>query len=141
MVDADLRRPTLGKLGRGEPGQSLVEWLLEGATTPPRLTPTPVDNLSLLPAGQLPSATNPADLLTRADPRSLVAQLNSLAERVVVLAAPLPIHGDALTLAPTVDGVLLLVRSGVTPRSAAQQAKEQLARVGARLLGVVLVNR
>lgn len=141
LVDADLRRPTLGKLGRGEPGQSLVEWLLEGATTPPRLTPTPVDNLSLLPAGQLPSATNPADLLTRADPRSLVAQLNSLAERVVVLTAPLPIHGDALTLAPVVDGVLLVVRSGVTPRSAAQQAKEQLARVGARLLGVVLVNR
>ncbi len=47
---------------------------------------------------------------------------------------------DALAVAAAVDGVLLIVRAGRTRRAAAQRAKEQLLRVGANLLGVVLTD-
>jgi Mrp family chromosome partitioning ATPase len=45
---------------------------------------------------------------------------------------------DALPLTGLVDGVVLVVRSGVTERRALERAKEQLDRVGARVLGIVL---
>ena len=43
-------------------------------------------------------------------------------------------------LAAAVDGVLLIVRAGKTRRPAAQGVKEQLERVGANILGVVLTD-
>jgi Mrp family chromosome partitioning ATPase len=50
-----------------------------------------------------------------------------------VLVAP-----DAALLGRIVDGVLLVVRAGQAPRDAVQQAHQQLARGGARVLGAVL---
>ena len=47
---------------------------------------------------------------------------------------------DALSIAAVADGTLLIVRAGHTRRPAAQRAKEQLERVGAKLLGVVLTD-
>jgi Mrp family chromosome partitioning ATPase len=47
---------------------------------------------------------------------------------------------DASILAPHVDGVLLVVKPGETRRGVARQAVEQLRRVNARLLGVVINN-
>jgi len=45
---------------------------------------------------------------------------------------------DAALLAKRVDGVLLVVESGVTQRGSAQQALEGLTKVGTNLVGVVL---
>ena len=47
---------------------------------------------------------------------------------------------DASVLAPVVDGVILVVRPGKTHASAARLTVEQLRRVNANLLGVVLNN-
>jgi non-specific protein-tyrosine kinase len=59
---------------------------------------------------------------------------------VIVSCAALPARGDALALAPRVDGVILVVTSGKTRRPRAVEARDQLERVGARLLGVVLLE-
>ena len=45
---------------------------------------------------------------------------------------------DAAVLAPRVDGVLLVVKPGSTKLAACRQAIDQLHRVGANVLGVVL---
>ncbi len=47
---------------------------------------------------------------------------------------------DAAELAVQVHGVLLIVTAGVTKRDDAQRAKELLAQVGGRIVGVALVN-
>jgi protein-tyrosine kinase len=59
---------------------------------------------------------------------------------VVLDAAPVTAVADATILAARVDGMLLVVDSGRTRRDPARRAKEQLDRVGARILGVVLTN-
>ena len=51
---------------------------------------------------------------------------------------PLLAASDAAVLGAAADGVLLVLRAGQTDRDAAQQARQQLAAVGARLIGAVL---
>jgi Mrp family chromosome partitioning ATPase len=45
---------------------------------------------------------------------------------------------DSSVLAPRVDGVLLVFKPGVTQMGAARQTVDQLHRLGANLIGVVL---
>jgi Mrp family chromosome partitioning ATPase len=45
---------------------------------------------------------------------------------------------DSAVLAPRVDGVLLVIKPGTTNLAASKQAVEQLQRVGAKVMGVVL---
>jgi Mrp family chromosome partitioning ATPase len=59
---------------------------------------------------------------------------------VVLSSASLPRHADALAIAPRVDAVILVVTSGKTRRGRAIEARDALDRVGARMLGVVMIE-
>ncbi|HEX5166720.1 MAG TPA: hypothetical protein VFV93_15050 [Thermomicrobiales bacterium] len=58
----------------------------------------------------------------------------------ILSSAPLPRYADALAIAPRVDAVILVVTSGGTRRQRAVDARDALERVGARILGVVMVE-
>jgi Mrp family chromosome partitioning ATPase len=58
----------------------------------------------------------------------------------ILSAASLPRYADALAIAPRVDAVILVVTSGRTSRPRAIEARDALDRVGARILGVVMVE-
>jgi capsular exopolysaccharide synthesis family protein len=140
LIDADLRRPTLHALF-DLPNDDGVATYLRGAPGRDGALPvqaTAVPNLLLLPAG--PPPPDPAELLASDRFRILLALAREAAAFVIVDAPPVTAVADALSVAAAVDGVLLIVRSGRTRRTAAQRAKEQLLRVGANLLGVVLTH-
>jgi Mrp family chromosome partitioning ATPase len=65
-------------------------------------------------------------------------QVGSEADVLVIDSPPVMAVTDSVVLAPRVDGVLVVIRPGSTNLAASKQAVEQLRRVGARLLGVVL---
>lgn len=137
LIDADLRQPGLHRLFgvSGDIGAST--FLREGGDTPPLVT-TSVPGLRLLPAGLTPA--NPAELLASDRFRALLAWAREAAAFVIIDAPPVTAVADALALAAIADGTLLIVRAGHTRRPAAQRAKDQLERVGAHLLGVVLTD-
>lgn len=58
----------------------------------------------------------------------------------ILSSAPLPRYADALAIASRVDAVILVVTAGGTRRPKAIDARDALDRVGARILGVVLVE-
>lgn len=73
----------------------------------------------------------------------VTAALNQLVaehEHVILSCASLPGNGDALALAPNVDATILVVTAGKSRRPRAIEARDALDRVGARLLGVVMVE-
>lgn len=73
----------------------------------------------------------------------VTAVLDTLLERfeyVILSTASLPANSDAISLAPRVDATILVVTSGKTRRPRAIEARDALARVGARVLGVVLIE-
>jgi polysaccharide biosynthesis transport protein len=59
---------------------------------------------------------------------------------LVIDSPPLLNVADSRILAPLVEGVVLVVKGGVTPRELARRAQSYAADVGGRVIGVALNN-
>ena len=81
---------------------------------------------------------NPGRLLARA--ADLVREARNLADFVLIDTAPTLIVNDAIDFMPEVDCVIPVLKSGSTTSDAAFRMGELLVRMGARVLGVVLVG-
>jgi len=132
VIDADLRRPGIHKVF-GVPGSvGLVEALHGQGTTPALLRVSPL--LSVLPAGRAGSDSM-AWLASDRLP-SLVRDLSSACNWLLIDAPPVGLLPDAQLLARSVDGVVFVVRAGATPYRLVQRAVEQIGRE--RIVGAVL---
>jgi capsular exopolysaccharide synthesis family protein len=136
LVDADLRRPQLSALVRTRREPGLAD-LIAGGGRPEEAVQSLTRELSLLPAGT-PVARNPADLLSTDAFRALLARLRGTYDRIVFDTPPVGAVADALVLAPLVDGVLVVARSGRVTRDAVGRVLERLAQARGRVLGIVL---
>ncbi|HET7459875.1 MAG TPA: polysaccharide biosynthesis tyrosine autokinase [Longimicrobium sp.] len=136
LVDCDLRRARLHKLfdARRDPG--LTHLVLGHNTLQEVVQPSGVEGLSLLPSGALPP--NPQELLGGPRMQRTLDELASRFDMVVLDTPPLLATADAAVLAARVDGVVMVVRAGVTERAAAREVVGQLRGLDAHLLGAVL---
>jgi succinoglycan biosynthesis transport protein ExoP len=98
--------------------------------------PTKLAKLFLVTTGPLPP--NPAELMGSQRMQSILATMRQSADVILIDTPPALVVTDAAALAPSVDGVLLVVRPGKTRASALKQTLEQLRQVNARVLGVVM---
>lgn len=135
IAGVDLRKPSVHKLFGCDHTVGVTTILTGHTTLGQALQSTSHPNLKLLASGPVPP--NPAEMLGSQAMRSLVEELRDQADVVVYDAAPIIAVTDAALLSPAVDGTLLVVRIGYTPRELARQAKEQLEKVSATVLGVV----
>jgi tyrosine-protein kinase Etk/Wzc len=140
LVDCDIRRPRVHGMFHVPRAPGLMELLTTG-TAPgspplPAIRDTSIAGLSVLPCGALPS--NAANLLSGTRMRVLLQELREQFDIIVLDTPPVLATADAGIVASLTDGVLLVVRAGTTDRNAAQRACQQLANVGARVVGTVL---
>jgi capsular exopolysaccharide synthesis family protein len=136
LVDADLRHPMLHRLLGVQRGCGLTSVLTREATLDEALTFTPLENLSVLPAGPVPP--NPTELVSTQALANLHEELLGRVDMVLMDTPPVLAAADAALTAARCDGVLLVVRAGVTDRRLALRAREALENVHARVLGAVL---
>jgi succinoglycan biosynthesis transport protein ExoP len=94
--------------------------------------------LSILPSGSVPP--NPAELLGSEQMRTLLAILEKKYTHIVIDSPPIASFTDGVLLSTIVDGVLLVVHSGKTPRETVKRSRQLLQDVGARVFGIVLNN-
>jgi len=134
LVDADLHRPSVHTLLGVPQSPGLVDVLAGAATLDDVLVEAADYRLVVVPAGS--PSTRPAELLGSPGMRALLADLRSRFDRVLIDTPPAGVLADADVLAPAVDGVVVVVRAGRTPRSAIERLLAKLA--GSRLLGLVL---
>jgi succinoglycan biosynthesis transport protein ExoP len=80
----------------------------------------------------------PAELLCSDAMARLLRELGQKFQYVLVDAPPVLAASDATILATMVDGVVLVVESGATPRKIIERSQRRLENAGARLLGAVL---
>jgi Mrp family chromosome partitioning ATPase len=92
--------------------------------------------LTTISAGTVPDP----DLLAGDQVSQVLDALLERFEFVIIGAASLPANSDAISLASRVDASILVVTSGETRRPRAIEARDALDRVGARVLGVVLIE-
>lgn len=139
VVDGDMRRPTLHKVFKLSNRIGLSDYFIR---TPDKMTgvvkKTKVNGLNIITSGSLPP--NPSELLGSSKMHDVLSLLEKHFDMVLLDSPPLLAVTDALILAKSVDGVLLVVDPKKTKRGAIRQAIEQLQRLDARLLGVVLNN-
>ncbi len=135
LVDCDLRIPSLHSFF-GLPNEwGLVDYLADKAHLSDLILQTGVSNLSMIPSGPVP--VNPAELIGSETMEALVSELaGRYADRIILLDSP-PVQAASETavLAQHVDGVILVVRSGMCKR---EDVKELVELVGPdKILGVV----
>ncbi len=140
LIDADLRRPAIGRALGGEAGYGTEDVLsgeiaLSDALREVRLGPT---RLRILPArGQ---SVEHANRLSPASAEELVAAAEQLADVVIIDSPPLTTVSDALPFAQAVDEVLLVVRVGQTKLSKLTEAWDRLGRQRTQPSGIILVG-
>jgi len=134
IIDADLRWSRMHALLGAPADPGLTEYLQGHATASEILQRGPQDNLFFIPGGK--SASNPAELLHSGRLKILLDSLTPLFDWVILDSPPAVPVSDSSLLADLCDGVLLVVRSGVTPFDVAQKISMEYREK--RLVGVVL---
>src|SRR5467141_237612 len=139
LVDADLRKPGVGRLLNLAGGKyaGLSSYLAGVSSLDLVSVPHPtIPNLVAIPTGPLPP--NPADLLSSHKLVEAIAELRTKFKFIVIDSPPIMAATDAVILSVQTDGVLLVVRSGETPKEAFTRTRDLLHSVKCRILGVVL---
>jgi capsular exopolysaccharide synthesis family protein len=134
LVDADMRNPELHHIFGVPAGPGLSEVLAGTATLDDALVTIEQHHITLLTAGQ--ARTHPADLLGTTAMRRTLETLRSRFDRVILDAPSTSPLADVGVLTPLVDGVVLVVRSGVTSKPSIHDAIGSIDP--SKLLGVVL---
>ncbi len=139
LVDCDLRRPAQHEIWGIANERGLTTMILEdGAMSTPPLVQTDIPNLQILPSGTLPPV--PADVLSSQRMGEVIGVLKARAHYLLFDAPPVLAATDAAVLGAKLDGVVLVVRVGVTRRDQAARARQALERVHVRVLGAVMTN-
>lgn len=136
VVDANFRQPAIAAMFPQAAPAGLSSALVGQAAWRDVVSPSDVPNLSVITSGPLPP--NPAELLGSDIMRQLVAEMTSEYDQVIFDGSPVLVVADASVLSTQVDGVILVVRAGSNSVGVVQRTSEQLHRVGAHMLGVVL---
>jgi succinoglycan biosynthesis transport protein ExoP len=139
LVDADLRKPGINRaLSLVDGKHAGLSSYLAGVSSLDLITvPHPaITNLEAIPTGPIPP--NPADLLSSRRLTELITELRKRYKFVVIDSPPIMAATDAVILSVLVDGVLMVVRSGETPKEAFIRTRDLLVGVKSHMLGVVL---
>jgi succinoglycan biosynthesis transport protein ExoP len=139
LMDSDLRKPGIRRALNLTTGKEVgLSSYLAGVSTLDEVTiPHPtINNLVALTTGPVPPS--PADLLSSHRMREAIVELRHRFKFIVIDSPPVMAATDAVILSALTDGVLLVVRSGETPKEAFTRTRDLLAAVKCRLLGVVL---
>jgi protein-tyrosine kinase len=134
LIDGDFRGSAVHSLFGvpGEPG--LAELLAGEVTLDDVMVYMPDYRLTIVPAGKTPQF--PTELLGSTAMRRVVDTLRARFDRVLFDMPAVSPLADVGTLAPLADGVLMVVRAGLTQRPALNQALS--AFDDDKVLGVVL---
>ncbi|MEP6756415.1 MAG: CpsD/CapB family tyrosine-protein kinase [Chthonomonadales bacterium] len=135
LVDFNLRNWDLQTRLNLDHSVGLVD-VLEGAEDDLNavVMPTELHNLFVVPAGR--AASNPARLVRSARLAQVMTGLKQRNDFIVMDMAPILPVADTKSIAKLLDGVVMVVRAGVTPREIVGRAMEAVGPD--KVLGVVL---
>ncbi|HOD79551.1 MAG TPA: polysaccharide biosynthesis tyrosine autokinase [Syntrophorhabdus sp.] len=136
LIDADMRKPRVHTVFNLEREPGLSEVLVDAKEPPLVIRDTQVANLKLITCGTIPP--NPAELLISPRMDAFIQEMKKQFDIIVIDSPPITSVTDAVEISSFVDGVVVVIKTGATPRPAAQSAIHQLSEVNANIFGVVL---
>jgi len=137
LIDADTRNSVMsGTFKSNERYQGLTSFLSGNAELSDVICDTSIDNLMIIPAGQVPP--NPTSLIQNDNFKAMIEIVRGLYDYVIIDTPPLGLVIDAAILAHHSDASLLVTKAGADKRRTITKLKEQLEQSGSVFLGVIL---
>ena len=137
LLDADLRKSSLLNRFRVKTKvEGLCHYLSGMANINDLLYETDVPNMYVMFAGSY--VPNAAELLSGPSFGKMITALKNVFDYVIVDSAPLGQVIDCAVIAPTLDGVLMVIDSTNNSYKMERRVKAQVEKAGGRVLGVVL---
>ncbi len=137
LIDADMRRPSIGKAFGLEPSAAGLSDLVSGTAKFSECLHTLKDtNLAFLPSGPIPP--NPLELLHSEKFKHTLEMLTSIFDIIIIDSPPVELVSDALVIASQVTGVIFVTKAMSTPYPLARKAIRRIRRANGSILGVVL---
>ncbi len=139
VMDCDLRKPRIHKAFQVSNRIGLSDFFIRSDD---RLDgvykKTENNHIGVITSGSLPP--NPSELLGSTRMNEVLRIVEKECDLLIMDTPPLLAVTDALVLANRVDGVILVMDPKKTKRAAIKHAIDQIRRVNANLLGIVLNN-
>ena len=141
-VDADIRKPSLGKALGVRTGDAPVGEAPPGLEQGGKPTDDPLRQVPGQPSMWLLDLSEVTDLYgsDRYRMRGLISGMLNAVDYVVVDTSPLGEVSDALTLVDDVDDVIIVSRLGNTRRLSAEVARDLLARANVEPTGALVIG-
>lgn len=137
LIDADTRNSVMsGTFKANERYQGLSSFLSGNAELSEVICDTNVENLMVIPAGQVPP--NPTSLLQNANFNHMIETVRNLYDYVIIDTPPIGLVIDAAVIAQKADASILVTEAGAIKKRFIQKAKEQMEQSGTQFLGIIL---
>jgi capsular exopolysaccharide synthesis family protein len=138
LIDFDLRRPTIHRLFNLPREKGLTEILSEGLSSRSAIKTTSIEKLDIITAGK--AIPNPSDLINGPMIHKIVEEMKFYYELILIDSSPVVPVSDPILVMEEVDGVILVVKAGATPKGIISRACDLLSPQRNKILGVVVNN-
>ncbi len=136
LIDCDFRNPSIHKFFEISNANGLTTSLVTDASYTESIQRMKNTKFDVLTAGPIPP--NPSELLGSSKMKEILDSASRSYDTILIDAPPVIPVTDASVLGQIVDGVVIIASSGELKKDMAVNTKEQLEKVGANILGVVL---
>lgn len=135
LIDGDMRKPTVHRYFGLNNKNGLSE-ILAGLTNEVKIRKTDVENLHVLPSGQIPP--NPAELFGSKQMDNLLDYVREYFDYVIIDTPPVNVVTDSAILAEKITGYVFVVQSGKNHFYDLSYALETLQQMNGNVVGLIL---
>lgn len=138
LIDCDLRNPGLSRMLSARPAKGLVEAVTGSIPWPATVKVDRKSQLAILPTVLRNRFAHTSELLSGPGMAELIESASERFDYIILDLPPLAPVIDAKAAAPLVDGFLMVVEWGRTPRSLIRSILESETPVSSKLIGLIL---
>lgn len=137
IIDADMRLGELHKVFNMSQDDGLADYFQQGSHTLKDIVhPTSLDNVDFIPRGKQPK--NPTSLLSSDKFSTLMTELNTCYDYIVIDSPPILAASDAMIISHYADKVLIVTRYDYSIEGQLVYAIKQFNKANIRVDGLVL---
>jgi len=138
LLDCDLRKPAIHKFFGIANSRGLTNILAENIHYQELCITAGIGNLDIITCG--PKPPNPSELLGSSRMAAFLECIRQDYDMIVIDSPPVLPVTDAAVLSRIVDGIILVLGCGTTTVEMAVRAKDNIEKVGGRIIGTVINN-
>lgn len=136
LIDADMRKPVQHKTFKCKNAEGLSTLIIKKSTPAKSVKTNVVKGLDLLPSG--PTPPNPSELLASEQFSQLLDQFAENYDYIIIDTPPVNVVSDAMVMKDCINGILLILRYGLTTNEEISNCMKQIELADTNMLGFVL---